>query len=127
MRNHNKNYKSIPIIIISYNQLFYLKQLIGFLQDNAYTNIVILDNNSTYAPLIEYFKEIKDDVKIHKFNKNYGHRVFWSQDEVFKAYAKGYYVVTDPDIMPLSDCPHDFLRYFKKILNANPEVNKVGI
>ncbi|WP_120199222.1 glycosyltransferase family protein [Ichthyenterobacterium magnum] len=96
------------------------------MQDNAYTNIIIIDNNSTYAPLIAYFKEINDQVKIHRLHKNYGHRVFWNQEELFKTYAKGYYVVTDPDIVPLSECPHDFLWHFKTILNANPDVNKVG-
>lgn len=51
----NKNYKNIPIIIISFNQYFYLKQLVDFLIQNKYTNIVIVDNNSSYPPLLKYF------------------------------------------------------------------------
>ncbi len=126
MKRHNENYKSIPIIIISFNQLFYLKELVGFLRKHEYNNIIVLDNNSTYLPLLEYFNSIENDVKIYRLSKNYGHRVFWKQKGVFKEYAKGYYVVTDPDVVPIDACPHDFLKHFKNILDANPEINKVG-
>ena len=70
VREHNKDYKSIPIIIISYNQLFYLRKLINFLWDNEYFEIIIIDNNSTYKPLLEYFDNIEEKVKIYKLSKN---------------------------------------------------------
>lgn len=126
VRKQNKDCKSIPIIIISYNQLFCLQKLISFLKTADYNNIVIIDNNSNYPPLLKYFDEIEKDVKIHRLYKNYGHRVFWKQTDLYQKYAKGYYVVTDPDIVPINDCPADFMNVFKKYLDENPEVNKVG-
>ena len=126
IKKQNDDYKLIPIIIISFNQFFYLKQLVSFLKKHDYNNIAILDNNSTYPPLLDYFNDIEKDVKIHRFNKNYGHRVFWKQKTIFDKYAKGYYVVTDPDIVPVNECPHNFLKHFKEILDANSEINKVG-
>lgn len=126
MKRHNKNYKEIPIIIISYNQVFYLKKLISFLKKRDYNKIVILDNNSTYPPLLDYFNEIESDIKIYRLSKNYGHRVFWKKKDIFDNYAKGYYVITDPDIVPVDECPHDFLEHFKYILDTNAEINKVG-
>ena len=120
------NYKSIPIIIISFNQLFYLKQLIEFLKKHKYSNIVIIDNNSTYQPLLNYFETIESTVTIHKLNENLGHLVFWKNKELYKKYSKGYYVITDADIVPVEHCPEDFVLYFKRILDNNSQVTKVG-
>ncbi|MGM0932660.1 MAG: glycosyltransferase family 2 protein [Bacteroidota bacterium] len=120
------NYKSIPIIIISFNQLFYLKQLVGFLQKHNYNNIIIIDNNSTYKPLLNYFESIGSSVTLHKLKENHGHLVFWEKKELFEKYSKGYYIVTDADIVPEPNCPSDFVSYFKKILNRNPKITKVG-
>jgi Glycosyl transferase family 2 len=124
--SQNKNYKEIPIIIISFNQLQYLKRLIDFLKNFNYNNIVIIDNNSTYEPLLEYFNEIESVVKIHRLKQNYGHLVFWKVKELFEKYSKGYYVVTDADINPVVECPEDFLLKFKYILDNDFKFNKVG-
>lgn len=118
--------KTFPIIIISFNQLFYLKKLVSFLKKSGYLNIIIIDNNSSYTPLLSYFEEIKNEVIIHRLNYNYGHKVFWNQDYFFRIYGKGYYVVTDADIVPNSDCPTNFLSKFKEALYKNKEVTKVG-
>ena len=47
VRAQRKNPNLIPIIIINFNQLFYLKQLIESLQKRDYNNIVVVDNLST--------------------------------------------------------------------------------
>ena len=124
--NSKISYKKIPIIIISYNQLYYLKKQIDFLLKNGYKKIIILDNNSNYPPLLEYFKEIKKNVKIHRLDKNYGHLVFWENKKIFKKYSKGYFVVSDADIVPIEDCPDDFLLRFKELLDKYPNATKVG-
>ena len=126
VKSQNKNYKSIPIIIISFNQLFYLKQLIDFLKINNYTNLIIIDNNSTYKPLLDYFETIESSVTLFRLKENLGHLVFWKNKEIYNKYSKGYYVVTDPDIVPLEECPKDFLLYFKSILEHNHRLTKVG-
>lgn len=126
VRAQLKDPKSIPIIIISFNQLYYLKQLIDFLLDSGYTNIVVLDNASTYKPLLDYFNAIKDQVSIHKKKDNTGHLSFWKTDEVFKTYSKGYYAVTDADIVPLAECPDNFIEVFRKLLDEAYDRTKVG-
>jgi hypothetical protein len=118
--------RTIPIIIISFNQLTYLKKLINFLQRADCINIIIIDNASTYKPLLRYFEEIKDQVTIHKMKYNYGHMVFWKSEELFGLYGKGYYVVTDADIVPDDECPMDFLECFKNILDRDSSLTKVG-
>lgn len=122
----NKNYKKIPIIIINFNQLYYLKKLIFFLENNEYRNIIIIDNNSTYKPLLHYYKLNESNIKLYQMDKNYGHEVFWLRNDLFKQYTKGYYVVTDPDIVPIIDCPEDFLLSFKNKVDNNYKISKVG-
>lgn len=126
VRFQNKNYKAIPIIIISFNQLFYLKKLVEFLQSRQYSNIVIVDNNSTYEPLLDYFKTIECSVTLHHLDVNLGHLVFWKNKDLFDKYSKGYYVITDADIVPEETCSDNFLVCFKKILDWNRKVTKVG-
>lgn len=87
---------------------------------------MILDNNSTYPPLLNFLNSLNRNITLHRLQSNEGHRVFWKQKDIFNLYAKGYYVVSDPDIVPLDECPNDFLKHFKSILDSNPEVNKVG-
>ena len=119
---------SIPIVIISFNQLFYLKKLIDFLLKNNFSNIVIIDNSSDYPPLLAYFASLSTNKKvtIHKLTENIGHLVFWENTDLYKKYSKGYHVVTDADIVPLEDTPKDFITKFRKLLDNNREISKVG-
>ena len=125
-KKYNRCFKDIPIIIISFNQLYYLKKQIEFLRSAGYNNLIIIDNNSTYIPLLDYFDSIADLVIIHRLTTNEGHLVFWKNKALFKKYSKGYYVISDADIVPNKNCPNDFLLHFKNILNKYPLVNKVG-
>ena len=52
--------------------------------------------------------------------------VFWDSglfDEIIKS---SYYVVTDPDIVPIEQCPKDYVEFFYNILNQYPLITKVG-
>lgn len=119
--------KSIPIIIINFNQLFFLEQLVNFLLDRKFKNIVIIDNNSNYPPLLKYYNTIKDKVIIEKRNDNLGHMVFFKDPKYLTNYGKGFYVITDADILPNKNLPPNFLFYMIKTLFANYRiVNKVG-
>ena len=126
IREQEKDFKKIPIIIISFNQFKYLLELVQFLLEREYDNIIILDNCSTYKPLLNYLDNNPDNLKIYRFKKNYGHRVLWEKRDLIDKFSKGYYAVTDPDVIPDNECPEDFLLYFKKILDKNSQVTKVG-
>lgn len=126
VRKQNNNYKTIPIVIISYNQLYHLKNLIELLWNLEYRNIVVVDNNSSYKPLLDYLGNLNKEIVVHRLKENYGYRVFWKRTDIFLGYTKGYYAITDPDILPVKICPQDFLKHFKKILDQNPQIDKVG-
>lgn len=115
--------KDIPIIINNYNRLEYLKMLIASLTSRGYNNIHILDNNSTYPPLLEYYKSCPHSV-IH-LGKNIGYKALW-QSGVFEKFKHSYYVYTDSDMEIATECPDDFMQYFLDILKKYPLSQKVG-
>jgi len=118
-----KNYKNIPIIINNFNRLDYLKRLIASLEKKGYTNIYILDNVSTYPPLLAYYKTCP--YKIFYLKKNYGYLALW-KSEVFKKFKKDFYVYTDVDVVPIEERPDDFMNIFLKALKKHKSARKVG-
>lgn len=113
----------IPIIINNRNRLTFLLQLICFLEKSGYNNIIILDNLSTYPPLLDYYKITKH--KVVFLNKNLGYNALEKID-LYKKIRKNYFVYTDSDVVPVDECPIDFLLHFKNVLIKYPLVQKVG-
>lgn len=127
IRSQRKNPLSIPIIIINFNQLFYLKKQVDFYLSRGFENIIIIDNYSTFPPLIEYYKEIRDLVKIEFMEQNFGHLVFFKSENLQKEYGKGYFIITDADIVPNKNLPPDFMKILIEKLHQNFEkITKVG-
>lgn len=127
VRAQRKKPLSIPIIIINFNQVFYLKKQIDFYLERGFENIVIIDNNSSFPPLIEYYEEIRDLVKIEYMEKNFGHLVFFKNKNLQKKYGKGYFVITDADIVPNKNLPTNFMNILiQKLHQYFDTVNKVG-
>lgn len=98
-----KQGKNIPVYIIAYNNLYHVSKMVSQLE--KYTqNIFIIDNNSNYPKLLEYYeKEFK--YKLIRMEKNEGHLVFLKLMDTFPEY----FVVTDPDLEFNENMPLDFL------------------
>jgi hypothetical protein len=120
---NSKNIKSIPIIINSYNRLSCLKELVDRLKSMDYNNIYIIDNNSTYEPLLNYYEN--ENLNVFRMNKNVGFLSIWKTD-IFKNFISNPYVYTDPDVIPIEQCPDNFIEHFYNLLKKYPEVDKVG-
>lgn len=119
---------SIPVIIVNYNQLEFFSKLIDTLLERGFKNIVIIDNSSSYPPLLNYYKEIENNSKItiHRLSENLGHMTMWLRKDILQKYSKGYFVLTDPDILIENSVPDDFMSVFINLLNQHSEVRKVG-
>lgn len=126
IRQQRKDSLSIPVIIISYNRLSDLEELVSFLLNRQHKNIVIVDNNSSYPPLLDYYKKIEDRVAIKRLDDNTGHLVFWLKKELFNEYASGYYIVTDSDIIPNNNLPADYIKQMLDVLDKHKDITKVG-
>jgi len=113
--------KNMTCMIISYNQPTYIKMMVK--QMEKYTNdIVIVDNNSTYEPLLEYYKN-EYKYSLLKMNKNYGHTVY--QNELIKNVIGPIYILTDPDLEFNKNLPDNFIENLIDIL-INFSAEKVG-
>lgn len=121
-----KDSRLIPVIIINYNQLFYLEQQISFFLEKKFKNIVIIDNNSDYQPLLDYYKKIEDKVTVIRKKSNLGHLVFWKDRKIFRRYSKGFFVISDADVVPNSNLDADFLKNMLDVLLRNNKYSKVG-
>lgn len=117
---------TIPVIIISYNRLTDLQKLVSFLLERKHKNIIIVDNQSTFPPLLEYYRSIENKVTVYHMDRNYGHLVFWKNRELYNRYADGYYVITDSDIIPNPALPNNYIRQLMQLLDKHKEVSKVG-
>lgn len=118
------NLKKIPVFVISFNNLFYLKQMICSLERYDLKNIHIIDNNSDYPPLIDYLKNIP--YTVHYMKKNWGHKVLWESHNFDDIINNSLYVVTDPDIELSRNLSEDFLSELYVILLQHPYITKVG-
>ena len=112
----------IPAFIINYNRLTLPKNMAEFLSKNENVDVYIIDNNSSYKPLLEWYETCPYNV-IH-MGGNYGHTVFW-EHKLYEKYVKtGLYILTDSDL-DLSEIPDDWLEVLIEGLNKY-KYNKVG-
>lgn len=119
-----RNFFSIPIYIISYNRLEYLRQIINWLEHYGYNNITIIDNASSYEPLLKFYETCGHEVI--RMDKNYGHKVFYTSRRFFWKRLFSFYVLTDPDLAPVEGCPADFVEQFMKVMMKYPRYYKAG-
>jgi len=116
-------WQEIPVIINNRNRYLYLIQLISWLERAGMKDIIILDNDSTYPPLIEYYRNTRH--KVVKLGANVGHLALW-KSKVYRHIRSNYYIYSDPDLVPTEDCPSDLVKKLLDVLNGNPQVDKVG-
>ncbi|KAA0126491.1 glycosyltransferase family 2 protein [Chryseobacterium sp. SN22] len=129
--------KEIPFIIINFNQLLYLQHLIDFAKKNNFKNIIVIDNVSTYPPLLDYYKTIEHFVTIEKMDRNYGHMVLFQSPELVNKYCQNFFILTDADIEPNPKLPRFFLykllflliKYYNTILKIGfaLEINDIPL
>jgi hypothetical protein len=117
------DYKTIPVIINNFNRLSYLRELLRWLERAGMKNIYILDNASTYPPLLEFYKNSTH--KIIYLGANLGHLALW-KSKYFNQFKSSFYIYTDPDVVPIEECPNDAIAQFLDILLAHSQLEKVG-
>lgn len=115
--------KKIPIIINNFNRLSTLKQLIASLEKRGCNNIYIIDNKSDYPPLLEYYKTCP--YKVFMLDVNIGTLALWKSG-VLKHFRDNFFVYTDSDVVPVEECPDDFMKLFLDILKKHRLARKVG-
>ena len=120
----NIDFYGIPIFIISYNRKDTLEQCINRLKEDGYRNLIILDNSSTNKELLSYLNTL--EYKVYFLKNNYGHHVLWDCGLFNEIIQNQYFVLTDPDVLPIERCPKDYVEQFYEILQKYPDKTKVG-
>lgn len=116
--------KQYPIFITTHNRLQCLTELVEWLEGVGQEEIYFVDNESSYEPLLEYFKSTPHTV-LH-VGENIGNESPWRCGYVQDLAADRFYVVTDPDIVPVETCPNDAFEYFEWALETYPQAQKVS-
>jgi hypothetical protein len=113
----------IPVIINNRNFLTWPKAMVERIKEyDGVGEIIIVDNDSTYPPLLEWYAT--NPCRIERLNDNLGMGAPWVS-EVVKQLNGAPYVLTDPD-MGLEDTPDDTLLYLFDKLNSL-QLDKVGL
>jgi len=118
--------KQIPIYISCRDTVSDLCQLVAWLEGAGHERIVLVDNASTWSPLLDYLHESPHRV-VHLAD-NIGPRAFWDAGifEIDRIPDEPY-VVTDPDVLPTEDCPTDLVDHLLEGLDRYPIIDKAGV
>lgn len=111
----------IPVFIIAFNNPTYVSSMIDQLLKYT-SDIYIIDNCSTFPPMIKLLDETK--VTVIRMPENYGHKVY-ERAEIQDLVKGDYYCITDPDLTLNPNLPSNFIEIFKNISDEYKK-HKVG-
>jgi len=123
--------KDIPIFILNLDRFEVTKMLVESLQKRNYNNITIVDNLSTYPPLLEWYPKSGVEVFINNVSMTCNGALYrlafeHKLDRFLKPIMAGPYVWTDSDTIPVDEVPEDFLEDLAEVVNKHQK-HKVGM
>ncbi len=107
MNNHD-----IPVIILNRDRLTPLKQLVDIMRKKNYNNITIIDNQSTYDPLLEWYKSCGAKVWINTTLPNDINTLYYllrKNNPEWLRLTEKHFVFTDSDTVPIDSIPDNFI------------------
>jgi hypothetical protein len=100
-----------------------MRRLVEWLERAGCEDIHLVDNASEYPPMLEYLEQTPHDVI--RLGENLGAFALWRSVLPERSVA-GRFVCSDPDIVPIEECPLDAIAYFSEILDRYPRAVKAG-
>lgn len=110
-----------PIFLNCRDRVTPLKQMLAWLEKAGHRRIILIDNDSTYEPLLEFYRQTPHQV-VH-LHANRGTRAVWDAQ---LAPSNDWYVYSDSDIVPIEECPLDLVEHLKGWLEKRPDFPKAG-
>jgi hypothetical protein len=120
----SKKWQDVPVFIINRNNFErgFIRQL-DWLRNVGMNNITVIDNDSTYPPLLDFYS--KRTVSVLKSKSNAGPWTFW-QKGMYKGMNRRY-VVSDADLVPAPGCPDNLVEKMMEVFDRYyPNCHKVG-
>ena len=119
--------------IINRDRFTTTKNMVEYLKQIPEIRVVIIDNDSAYPPLLEWYET--NPCEIERLGANYGNFVVWSATTAIEGHLKpnflekytngNRYIVTDSDL-DLSNIPLDFLQVLQTGMDKYSWACKVG-
>jgi hypothetical protein len=101
-----------------------LRELVAWLERAGADRIVLIDNGSAYEPLLAYYAQTPHEVV--RLGVNGGRLSLFSRPELLDRAAGEPFVYTDPDVIPVEECPLDATDRFADLLERHPDAVKAG-
>ena len=118
---------AIPVLINNFNRVQLLKEQIEWLLSlDDKVSIIIVDNDSTYPPLLDYYAAIDHPlVQVVRLGFNSWRKgVEYIGCKKLKKFDR--YIITDSDLLPYPTTPKDIVGHISKLLDKYPEYNHIG-
>lgn len=120
--------KPVYCFIINYNRLTLPRKMADFIADSPGAVPIIVDNCSTYGPLLSYYDTCPH--RVLRMKRNFGNCVLWhgpgNNQAILNEYGlNGNFIVTDPDL-EIDHIPKDWLHELQTGLDHYPDVAKAG-
>ena len=109
---------SIPVFINCRDRVSDLRVLVNWLECAGSEHIILLDNASTYPPLLEFYKT--QGARVHYLGQNLGHHCLFKSG----LQPEGPFFLTDPDLVPLG--PPEGLEYLWDLSQRYVEYQRIG-
>ncbi len=98
---------NIPIFINNFNRITTTKKLVEDLRNLGYNNITIIDNKSTYVPLLRWYNT--NPCRVRRLDVNMQSYALWDCGEMSTVIAEPWIVYTDSDIELNENTPSNFI------------------
>lgn len=112
-----------PVFLICRDRVAPLSQLVYWLEAEGFENLVLVDNDSTYPPLLEFYEETPH--RVVRLGRNVGHHSPWLPELAAIRGDRDAYVVSDPDVIP-EPLAGGAVQRFADLLNRYPGYAKAG-
>ena len=116
--------QNIPIFIICRDKVNDLAMLVDWFHARDFERIYLIDNDSSYPPLLDYYSTT--NCEVIKLGANLGAGSPWIRNVVQKYAPDSYYIVSDPDVIPIKECPDDAISHLYELLQKYPQYQKAG-
>jgi hypothetical protein len=115
-----------PIFILNFNQVSHLRRQVAWLLRAGYRNLTVLDNHSTYPPLLRYYEEMtsRSEIAVVRRSSNESKSTVW--DEHLRELDEPF-VLTTSDVVPDECCPADVVARLASHLRESPQLYKAGL
>lgn len=109
-----------PVVINCRDRVTDLRALVAWLERAGHERITLLDNASTYEPLLDYLRATPHTVV--RLTANVGSRALWHANLV----PNEPFIYSDPDVVPTEECPLNAVEHLHELLERF-EAPKVGL